>query len=61
MIQVRLIQSAIRPYCKPAFNNQVMEHFCFGNMQIMREIHFLKQVRGPDPNYKDICFSGAGR
>ncbi|KAM5565802.1 aspartic proteinase 39 [Rosa sericea] len=28
---------------------------------IMKETHFLKQVHGPDPNYKDICFSGAGR
>ncbi|XP_004292749.1 PREDICTED: aspartic proteinase-like protein 2 isoform X1 [Fragaria vesca subsp. vesca] len=28
---------------------------------IMKEIHFLKQVHGPDPNYNDICFSGAGR
>ncbi|KAF3446582.1 hypothetical protein FNV43_RR11762 [Rhamnella rubrinervis] len=28
---------------------------------IMRKIHFLKKVHGPDPNYDDICFSGAGR
>ncbi|XVE55808.1 hypothetical protein DITRI_Ditri03aG0186800 [Diplodiscus trichospermus] len=28
---------------------------------IIREVHFLKRVRGPDPNYDDICFSGAGR
>ncbi|OMO70690.1 Peptidase A1 [Corchorus olitorius] len=28
---------------------------------IIREIHFLKRVHGPDPNYDDICFSGAGR
>ncbi|XP_038715791.1 aspartic proteinase 39 isoform X1 [Tripterygium wilfordii] len=28
---------------------------------IMKEIHSLKQIRGPDPNYHDICFSGAGR
>ncbi|KAM0067992.1 putative nepenthesin [Helianthus debilis subsp. tardiflorus] len=27
---------------------------------IMKELHSLKQIRGPDPNYKDICFSGAG-
>lgn len=30
-------------------------------MQIMKELHSLKQIRGPDPNYNDICFSGAGR
>ncbi|MBA0792563.1 hypothetical protein Gohar_017054 [Gossypium harknessii] len=30
-------------------------------MQILREVHSLKRVRGPDPNYDDICFSGAGR
>ncbi|KAJ4836229.1 hypothetical protein Tsubulata_023850 [Turnera subulata] len=28
---------------------------------IMKEVHFLKQIPGPDPNYHDICFSGAGR
>ncbi|XP_021903439.1 aspartic proteinase-like protein 2 isoform X2 [Carica papaya] len=28
---------------------------------VMKEIHFLKQIHGPDPNYDDICFSGAGR
>uniref|UniRef100_A0A2P2J6A0 Peptidase A1 domain-containing protein n=1 Tax=Rhizophora mucronata TaxID=61149 RepID=A0A2P2J6A0_RHIMU len=28
---------------------------------IMKEIRFLKQIHGPDPNYNDICFSGAGR
>ncbi|GMN34987.1 hypothetical protein TIFTF001_005021 [Ficus carica] len=28
---------------------------------IMKELHSLKQVHGPDPNYNDICFSGAGR
>lgn len=27
---------------------------------IMGKLHSLKQIRGPDPNYKDICFSGAG-
>ncbi|CAD5182531.1 unnamed protein product [Musa acuminata subsp. malaccensis] len=27
---------------------------------IMSKLHSLKQIRGPDPNYKDICFSGAG-
>ncbi|XP_061341213.1 aspartic proteinase 36-like isoform X2 [Gastrolobium bilobum] len=24
---------------------------------IMKELHSLKQISGPDPNYKDICFS----
>ncbi|KAJ9166303.1 hypothetical protein P3X46_021077 [Hevea brasiliensis] len=28
---------------------------------IMKEIHFLKHIHGPDPNYNDVCFSGAGR
>ncbi|KAK6245951.1 Xylanase inhibitor [Theobroma cacao] len=28
---------------------------------IIREVHFLKRVHGPDPNYDDICFSSAGR
>ncbi|KAL5559133.1 hypothetical protein UlMin_035344 [Ulmus minor] len=28
---------------------------------IVRETHVLKQINGPDPNYNDICFSGAGR
>ncbi|PON54240.1 Aspartic peptidase [Parasponia andersonii] len=28
---------------------------------IIRELHSLKQIHGPDPNYNDICFSGAGR
>ncbi|CAK7347470.1 unnamed protein product [Dovyalis caffra] len=28
---------------------------------ITKEIHHLKQIPGPDPNYHDICFSGAGR
>ncbi|XP_027360669.1 probable aspartic protease At2g35615 [Abrus precatorius] len=27
---------------------------------IMKELHSLKQISGPDPNYKDICFSGGG-
>ncbi|KAJ6805230.1 aspartic proteinase CDR1-like [Iris pallida] len=27
---------------------------------IKRNLHSLKQINGPDPNYKDICFSGAG-
>lgn len=27
---------------------------------IVKELHSLKQIRGPDPNYNDICFSGAG-
>ncbi|KAH7523701.1 hypothetical protein FEM48_Zijuj06G0039700 [Ziziphus jujuba var. spinosa] len=28
---------------------------------LIKKIHFLKRVHGPDPNYNDICFSGAGR
>lgn len=27
---------------------------------IMKERNSLKLISGPDPNYKDICFSGAG-
>ncbi|KAM7510441.1 hypothetical protein LguiB_009316 [Lonicera macranthoides] len=27
---------------------------------IMKELHSLKKIRGPDPSYHDICFSGAG-
>ncbi|KAH9603065.1 hypothetical protein KSS87_009472 [Heliosperma pusillum] len=27
---------------------------------IMNELNGLKRIRGPDPNYNDICFSGAG-
>lgn len=27
---------------------------------IMNELNGLKHIRGPDPNYNDICFSGAG-
>lgn len=30
-------------------------------LQLMKKISFLKQINGPDPNFKDICFSGAGR
>ncbi|CAN1191218.1 Aspartic proteinase 36 [Linum perenne] len=26
---------------------------------IVKELHSLKQIQGPDPNYNDICFSGA--
>ncbi|XP_010549260.1 PREDICTED: aspartic proteinase-like protein 2 [Tarenaya hassleriana] len=28
---------------------------------VIEEIPFLKRIRGPDPNFEDICFSGAGR
>ncbi|KAM7277812.1 hypothetical protein ACFE04_004946 [Oxalis oulophora] len=28
---------------------------------LMNEIRSLKKITGPDPSYKDICFSGAGR
>ncbi|CAA0831469.1 Eukaryotic aspartyl protease family protein [Striga hermonthica] len=27
---------------------------------ILKELHSLKRIQGPDPNYNDICFSGAG-
>ncbi|KAI9113462.1 hypothetical protein K1719_015389 [Acacia pycnantha] len=27
---------------------------------VKKELHSLKQINGPDPNYHDICFSGAG-
>ncbi|KAK9670310.1 hypothetical protein RND81_13G193200 [Saponaria officinalis] len=27
---------------------------------VTNELHGVKQIRGPDPNYNDICFSGAG-
>ncbi|KAL8540778.1 hypothetical protein ACS0TY_002121 [Phlomoides rotata] len=27
---------------------------------IFKEAHSLKKIQGPDPNYNDICFSGAG-
>ncbi|CAN0863876.1 Aspartic proteinase 36 [Linum grandiflorum] len=26
---------------------------------VMKELHSLKQIQGPDPNYNDLCFSGA--
>ncbi|KAK4789755.1 hypothetical protein SAY86_017059 [Trapa natans] len=28
---------------------------------IMKEVQSLKKIRGPDPNYNDICFSSVGR
>ncbi|KAK4378996.1 hypothetical protein RND71_000858 [Anisodus tanguticus] len=27
---------------------------------VTKELHSLKQIKGPDPSFKDICFSGAG-
>ena len=27
----------------------------------MNALHSLKKIGGPDPNFKDTCFSGAGR
>ncbi|XP_023754333.1 aspartic proteinase 36 [Lactuca sativa] len=27
---------------------------------VLKELHTVKQIRGPDPSYNDICFSGAG-
>lgn len=35
--------------------------FVFLCLQIKKELHSLKQINGPDPNYHDICFSGAGK
>ncbi|XP_004244902.1 aspartic proteinase 36-like [Solanum lycopersicum] len=26
---------------------------------VMKELHSLREIEGPDPNYRDICFSGA--
>ncbi|CAN4108700.1 unnamed protein product [Withania somnifera] len=26
---------------------------------VMKELHSLKQIKGPDPSFEDICFSGA--
>ena len=34
--------------------------YVFICLQIMKELKSLKQIHGPDPNYNDICFSGAG-
>jgi len=28
---------------------------------VTSKVNTLKKIRGPDPNYKDICFAGAGR
>uniref|UniRef100_A0A0D9X119 Peptidase A1 domain-containing protein n=1 Tax=Leersia perrieri TaxID=77586 RepID=A0A0D9X119_9ORYZ len=28
---------------------------------VTSKVNSLKKIRGPDPNYKDICFAGAGR
>uniref|UniRef100_A0A0E0LMX0 Peptidase A1 domain-containing protein n=1 Tax=Oryza punctata TaxID=4537 RepID=A0A0E0LMX0_ORYPU len=28
---------------------------------VTNKVNSLKKIRGPDPNYKDICFAGAGR
>ncbi|KAL8240626.1 hypothetical protein R6Q59_013981 [Mikania micrantha] len=27
---------------------------------LIKELHTLKRIKGPDPNFKDFCFSGAG-
>ncbi|KAE8656125.1 putative RNA binding protein [Hibiscus syriacus] len=35
--------------------------FVASRSAILREVHFLKRVRGPDPNFDDTCVSGAGR
>ncbi|KAM0062822.1 putative nepenthesin [Helianthus debilis subsp. tardiflorus] len=29
-------------------------------LAIMKELHGVHQIKGPDPSYNDICFSGAG-
>ncbi|KAK9054126.1 hypothetical protein SSX86_025203 [Deinandra increscens subsp. villosa] len=29
-------------------------------LAIMKELHGVQQIKGPDPSYNDICFSGAG-
>lgn len=34
--------------------------YLFG-LQIVKELQSLKQISGPDPNYNDLCFSGAGK
>lgn len=35
--------------------------YMFLCLQLMKEVHSLKQINGPDPNYHDICFAGAGK
>lgn len=42
-------------------NNIFVELILIRISQIMSKLHSLKQIPGPDPTYKDICFSGAGR
>ncbi|KAM3758103.1 hypothetical protein ACB098_01G017400 [Castanea mollissima] len=37
------------------------EAFLAFKSAVMKEIRSLKQIHGPDPNFNDICFSGAGR
>nr|CAD1837878.1 unnamed protein product [Ananas comosus var. bracteatus] len=38
----------------------IYQHKLLWLLEILK-LHSLKQIRGPDPNYKDICFAGAGR
>lgn len=33
---------------------------CLFGLQIVKELQSFRQISGPDPNYNDICFSGAG-
>ncbi|KAL6013198.1 hypothetical protein ACLOJK_003690 [Asimina triloba] len=37
------------------------EAFSAFKAAVAKKLHSLKQIRGPDPTYNDICFSGAGR
>nr|POE44959.1 protein aspartic protease in guard cell 1 [Quercus suber] len=37
------------------------EAFLAFKSAVIKEIRSLKQIHGPDPNFNDICFSGAGR
>ncbi|XP_030949997.1 aspartic proteinase CDR1-like [Quercus lobata] len=37
------------------------EAFLAFKSAVMKETRSLKQIHGPDPNFNDICFSGAGR
>ena len=34
--------------------------YVFMCLQIEKELQSFKQISGPDPNYNDMCFSGAG-
>uniref|UniRef100_A0A803KY46 Peptidase A1 domain-containing protein n=1 Tax=Chenopodium quinoa TaxID=63459 RepID=A0A803KY46_CHEQI len=54
------------PDRSPYYNIELKELHVAGKKlaidpKLISELHGLKQIRGPDPNYNDICFSGAGR